>query len=50
MHSPLAGLVKTHFYGIWVQHKILCANHELDALHTMLADVTIFFVPLCAEL
>jgi len=36
----LAGLVKTHFYGIWVQQKILHANHELVQFHAMLADVS----------
>lgn len=34
-----SGLVKTHFYNIWVQGKILRANHELDVFHDMLADV-----------
>jgi len=34
------GLVKTHFYGIWVQQKILRVNHELDVFHKLLADVS----------
>jgi len=33
------GLVKTHFYHIWVQNKILREKHELRVLHEMLADV-----------
>ncbi|KAG1789811.1 uncharacterized protein HD556DRAFT_1311011 [Suillus plorans] len=39
MHNLYLGLVKTHFYNIWVQGKILCANHELDVFHDMLADI-----------
>jgi hypothetical protein len=35
------GLVKTHFYHIWVQSKILREKHELRVLHEMLADVRI---------
>ncbi|KAG2066534.1 hypothetical protein BDR04DRAFT_1121077 [Suillus decipiens] len=42
MHNLFLGLVKTHFYNIWVQSKILRANHELDTFHDMLAD---FIVP-----
>ncbi|KAG2036333.1 hypothetical protein BDR03DRAFT_1011868 [Suillus americanus] len=42
MHNLFLGLVKTHFYNIWVQSKILRPNHELDVLHEMLAD---FVVP-----
>ncbi|KAG1886831.1 uncharacterized protein F5891DRAFT_922731, partial [Suillus fuscotomentosus] len=42
MHNLYLGLVKTHFYNIWVQGKILRANHELDIFHDMLAD---FIVP-----
>jgi len=33
------GLVKTHFYNIWVQGKILRPNHELTAFHELLANV-----------
>lgn len=42
MHNLFLGLVKTHFYGIWIQGKILRPNHELATLHDMLAD---FVVP-----
>ncbi|KAG1796123.1 hypothetical protein EV424DRAFT_1353275 [Suillus variegatus] len=42
MHNLFLGLVKTHFYNIWVQNKILRANHELQTFHEMLAD---FIVP-----
>jgi hypothetical protein len=31
--------VKTHFYHIWVQGKILREKHELKALHDLLDDV-----------
>ncbi|KIJ06688.1 hypothetical protein PAXINDRAFT_158658 [Paxillus involutus ATCC 200175] len=41
MHNLFLGLVKTHFYNIWVQGKILRANHELDIFHEMLADFKI---------
>ncbi|KAG2357583.1 hypothetical protein BDR07DRAFT_1235453, partial [Suillus spraguei] len=36
MHNLYLGLVKTHFYNIWVQGKIIRANHELDVFHDML--------------
>ncbi|KAG2046440.1 hypothetical protein BDR06DRAFT_977476 [Suillus hirtellus] len=39
MHNLFLGLVKTHFYDIWVQSKILHANHELNIFHDMLADL-----------
>ena len=39
--SFITGLVKTHFYNIWVQTKILRPNHELTKLHELLADVSI---------
>ncbi|KAN0074465.1 hypothetical protein V8E55_011877 [Tylopilus felleus] len=32
MHNLFLGLVKTHFYNIWVQGKILRAIHELSCL------------------
>ena len=35
----LLGLVKAHFYNIWVQEKILCATHELRVFHQMLFEV-----------
>lgn len=38
MHNLLLGLVKTHFYHIWVQNKILRKKHELAALHAFLKD------------
>ena len=34
------GLVKTHFFHIWVQCQILRQNHELQVLHELLADVS----------
>ncbi|KAG1719167.1 uncharacterized protein EDB91DRAFT_1011243, partial [Suillus paluster] len=36
MHNLFLGLIKTHFYNIWVQSKILHSNHELDMFHEML--------------
>ncbi len=33
------GLVKSHFYGIWIKSKILHPNHELRVLHDMLEKV-----------
>lgn len=39
MHWPKVGLVKTHFYGIWVQQKILRPNYELNIFHKILSDV-----------
>ncbi|KAG1735328.1 uncharacterized protein EDB91DRAFT_563011 [Suillus paluster] len=41
MHNLFLGLVKTHFYNIWVQGKVLCPNHELTAFHEMLANFTL---------
>jgi hypothetical protein len=38
---PTLGLVKTHFYAIWVQGKILCPNHKLTVFHNMLNKVSI---------
>ncbi|KAF6741770.1 hypothetical protein DFP72DRAFT_861523 [Ephemerocybe angulata] len=38
MHNLLLGLVKTHFYHIWVQMKILRKTEELKALHTFLSE------------
>ena len=37
-----SSFVKTHFYRIWVQHKILRPNHKLIAFHSILADVMFF--------
>ncbi|KAG1822044.1 uncharacterized protein BJ212DRAFT_1297293 [Suillus subaureus] len=34
-------LVKTHFYNIWVQSKILRPNCKLNTFHKMLADFTV---------
>lgn len=44
VHTSYIGLVKTHFYNIWVQGKILRANHELDMFHEMLADVSVIYM------
>ncbi|KAG1727629.1 hypothetical protein EDB19DRAFT_1642914, partial [Suillus lakei] len=41
MHNLFLGLVKTHFYNIWVQNKILRPNHELTKFHEMIADFVI---------
>lgn len=38
MHNLLLGVVKTHFYHIWVQTKILRKSDELPALHAFLKD------------
>ncbi|KAF8130623.1 hypothetical protein EV363DRAFT_1296693 [Boletus edulis] len=38
MHNLFLGLIKTHFYQIWVQSKILQPNHELRVLHQMLPE------------
>lgn len=35
----IQGLVKSHFYNIWVQGKILRPSHELRMLHAILAEV-----------
>ncbi|KAI6029294.1 hypothetical protein BKA83DRAFT_4047631, partial [Pisolithus microcarpus] len=42
MHNLFLGLVKTHFYNIWVQSKILRPNYELTTFHNMLSD---FIIP-----
>ncbi|KAI0668702.1 hypothetical protein C8Q78DRAFT_1097701 [Trametes maxima] len=41
MHNLFLGLVKTHFYHIWVQMGILRENHELRVLHDMLRDFSV---------
>lgn len=38
MHNLILGLVKTHFYHIWVQGKILRKTKELRAFHEFLAQ------------
>lgn len=38
-NSDHTGLVKTHFYHIWVQTDVLREKHELRVLHELLADV-----------
>ncbi len=37
---PQIGLVKTHFYHIWVQGKILRKTKELRRFHTILNQVS----------
>lgn len=37
----ILGVVKTHFYHIWVQLHILRKTKELCRLHAILADVRI---------
>ncbi|THU85280.1 hypothetical protein K435DRAFT_806048, partial [Dendrothele bispora CBS 962.96] len=41
MHNLFLGLVKTHFYHIWVQHHILRKNKELKALHGILSQLNL---------
>ncbi|KAG1798307.1 uncharacterized protein BJ212DRAFT_1204784, partial [Suillus subaureus] len=36
MHNLFLGLIKMHFYNIWVQGKVLHPNHELTTFHNML--------------
>ncbi|KAG2059487.1 hypothetical protein BDR06DRAFT_967985 [Suillus hirtellus] len=50
MHNLYLGLVKTHFCNIWVQGKILRANHELNVFHDMLADVRLDLTCSCGKL
>ncbi|KAI0685183.1 hypothetical protein BC835DRAFT_1290874, partial [Cytidiella melzeri] len=40
MHNLYLGLVKTHFYHILVQMKILRDKHKLRVLHELLQDVS----------
>ncbi|KII90059.1 hypothetical protein PLICRDRAFT_107744, partial [Plicaturopsis crispa FD-325 SS-3] len=40
MHNLFLGVVKTHFYNIWVQGGILREKHELRVLHDMLENVS----------
>jgi hypothetical protein len=37
--KAISGLVKTHFYHIWVQGKVLRKTKELRGLHKILAEV-----------
>ncbi|KAL4073275.1 hypothetical protein V8B97DRAFT_2023066 [Scleroderma yunnanense] len=46
MHNLFLGLIKTQFYNIWVQGKILHPNHELWVFHDLLAD---FEIPTSCE-
>ncbi|KAF8066846.1 hypothetical protein FPV67DRAFT_1670313 [Lyophyllum atratum] len=39
MHNLLLGVVKTHFYHIWVQNNILRKTKELRRLHAILAEL-----------
>ncbi|KAI0093118.1 hypothetical protein BDY19DRAFT_902918 [Irpex rosettiformis] len=41
MHNLFLGLVKTHFYHIWVQMKILREKHELKVFHDLLRDFSL---------
>lgn len=41
-------MVKTHFYHIWVQHKILRKTKELRRLHAILSEVS--YLELAARL
>ena len=48
---PLLGLVKNHFYAIWVKAKMLRPTKELRTLHTILSQVcfllfVVYFIPL----
>lgn len=48
LHIAHLGLVKNHFYGIWIQNKILRPKHELAVLHEMLNDVSTLVSRCCA--
>ncbi|KAF7366659.1 hypothetical protein MSAN_00923800 [Mycena sanguinolenta] len=39
MHNLFLGVVKTHFYHIWVQQNILRKTKELRSLHAILANL-----------
>ncbi|KJA21043.1 hypothetical protein HYPSUDRAFT_1089591 [Hypholoma sublateritium FD-334 SS-4] len=39
MHNLFLGLVKTHFYHIWVQNNILRRTKELRLLHLLIAKI-----------
>lgn len=41
-HVHPLGLVKTHFYHIWIKGKVICPMKELRMLHSILADVCYF--------
>ncbi|VDB84878.1 unnamed protein product [Peniophora sp. CBMAI 1063] len=41
MHNLLLGLVKTHFYHIWVKLKVLRKKKELRRFHSILAQLSI---------
>ncbi|KAL4258273.1 hypothetical protein AB1N83_009184 [Pleurotus pulmonarius] len=41
MHNLLLGLVKTHFYHIWIQQKVLRKTRELRRFHDLLAKLQI---------
>ncbi|THH26684.1 hypothetical protein EUX98_g7505 [Antrodiella citrinella] len=41
MHNLFLGIVKNHFYAIWVQQNILREKHELRVLHELLADFSL---------
>jgi hypothetical protein len=38
------GLIKTHFYHIWVQGKVFRQTKELRSLHAILADVRLMAI------
>ncbi|KAJ6479999.1 hypothetical protein C8R47DRAFT_1074460 [Mycena vitilis] len=38
MHNLLLGLIKTHFYQIWVLHKVLRKTKEMRRFHALLAE------------
>ncbi|KAL6307236.1 hypothetical protein BKA93DRAFT_926583 [Sparassis latifolia] len=39
MHNLFLGVVKTHFYHIWVKSKVLRKNKELRRFHAVLAEL-----------
>ncbi|KJA24792.1 hypothetical protein HYPSUDRAFT_53569 [Hypholoma sublateritium FD-334 SS-4] len=39
MHNLFLGLVKTHFYHIWVQNNVLRKTKELRRLHILIAEI-----------
>ncbi|KAI0634504.1 hypothetical protein C8Q77DRAFT_1073071 [Trametes polyzona] len=41
MHNLFLGVVKTHFYHIWVQLKVFRKTKEIHRLHSLLADLSL---------
>ncbi|KAJ7774088.1 hypothetical protein B0H16DRAFT_1304107 [Mycena metata] len=45
LSNPFLGVVKTHFYHIWVQLNVLRKTKELRTLHALLAKVSFTINP-----